>query len=457
MSVRTRPDVWSLSLGTEDAAATQPWHPVLDTYARGVSLMVALDDQLPPDAWLFVANTHGVPVGEGTHPRWDQCAHGSLFFLPWHRAYLAWFESIIRRLTGEEEWALPYWDYARDPQVTLTMPPEFTVPQRTVDGQLVDNPLFRPDRTTVLPVEDVGYGGLVEPRFVRSFPRSGFGGLDLDGRPGTVESLPHNLVHGDIGALMGFTTLAGRDPIFWLHHSNIDRLWEAWRALPGSVDLLDQPELPARLRSLWTSAVFEFGDVAPNPANARYEMAELADTTADPLTYTYADASVPPSIAARIAEIRATLPGGPMGLDETPEQWTPVGAVADARSQEPARVPVETVALGLDEAGPSGLIIDLAGVRARHPHSQYTVWVRTDPAAPAHAAGRFSTFGLEGTPDDEERSFALDATGVLPDLRAEGWQGGELTVEVLPTEGRPGADDPERGVTIRQIVVYART
>ena len=29
--------------------------------------------------------------------------------------------------------------------------------------------------------------------------------------------------------LMSDPDLAGLDPIFWLHHANIDRLWEVWR------------------------------------------------------------------------------------------------------------------------------------------------------------------------------------------------------------------------------------
>ncbi|MFP5416469.1 MAG: tyrosinase family protein [Actinomycetes bacterium] len=458
MFVRTRLDVWRLSVGSELAAATEPWHPVLDTYARGVQLMMERDNPPTPDSWLWAANTHGVPFGEPTHVRWDQCAHASVFFLPWHRAYLAWFESTLITLTGDAEWALPYWDYARDPDQTLTMPPEFTVPERTVDGQLIPNTLFRPGRTTILPIDDVGYGGLVEPRFVRAFPRAGFGGLDADGRFGTLESLPHNNVHVDIGAEMQSTTVAGRDPIFWLHHSNIDRLWEAWLALPGSTRLEDQTDLPAQLVSTWGSAVIQFGDTAAHPANATYQLGQLADTTAQPLCYSYEDARVPEPIAERIAEIRATLPGGPMGLDETDrERWTPVGAVADAHSQDPTTIGLEPLPLGLDGAGPTGLVIDLAGVRAVHPHAQYTVWVRTAPDAPAHAAGRFATFGLEGTPDDEERSYAIDAGEVLPILQAEGWQGGELTVEVLPTAGRPDAQAPDRGIDIAQIVVYVRT
>jgi len=35
-------------------------------------------------------------------------------------------------------------------------------------------------------------------------------------------------VHSVIGGFMGSFGTAARDPIFWLHHSNIDRLWDLW-------------------------------------------------------------------------------------------------------------------------------------------------------------------------------------------------------------------------------------
>jgi hypothetical protein len=147
-----------------------------------------------------------------------------------------------------------------------------------------------------------------------------------------------------------------------------------------------------------------------------------------------------------------------MGLTEGQrERWTPVGAAAGVHARETTNIELERLPLGAAGDGPSGLVIDLAGVRAEHPHAQYTVWVRTAPEAPAHAAGRFSTFGLEGTPPEEERSYTIDAGDVLPVLQAEGWQGGELTVEVLPTEGRPDAADPGRDIQIAEVVVYLRT
>jgi tyrosinase len=43
----------------------------------------------------------------------------------------------------------------------------------------------------------------------------------------SFESAPHNLVHNIIGGVMS-DMLSPTDPIFWLHHANVDRLWVAW-------------------------------------------------------------------------------------------------------------------------------------------------------------------------------------------------------------------------------------
>ena len=123
----TRRDVAGLTLADEAKARTQEWHPVLDTYARGVSLMSRLRED-DPRSWLWAANTHGIPTGTRPRPLWSQCAHASWAFLPWHRAYLAWFEATIRELTGDEEWRLPYWDYSvPGDRADRTMPVEFSV------------------------------------------------------------------------------------------------------------------------------------------------------------------------------------------------------------------------------------------------------------------------------------------------------------------------------------------
>ena len=68
--------------------------------------------------------------------------------------------------------------------------------------------------------------------------------------------------------------------------------------------------------------------------------------------------------------------------------------------------------------------------------------------------GVFSTFGLAGTPDTEERNYLVDASSILPTLLEEGWTGGELTVRVVPDRERADADDADRAIHVRQVTVY---
>ena len=449
--IGTRLDVAGLTSGDAATARTKDWHPVLDTYARGVELMRGRPET-SPRSWLWAANTHGIPAGTRPRPAWNQCAHGSLFFLPWHRAYLAWFEKTIRTLTGDDDWRLPYWDYSSPADVAdRSLPVEFTVQTRTVDGQVVPNPLFDAQRIGgPVRLDDVDVvAALSETRYVRLFPEVGFGGTDRGRVNGDLEFLPHNFVHGGIGGLMNRTTTAARDPIFWLHHANIDRLWELWRQLEGSIALTDPGAAPALLVTQWQSAIFFFGRER-SPSTFDMDDVENLET----LEYVYESTTLPPDLAAAVEEARGA--GGGIALDEVEARWEPVAATFDLNSGQDRDVTLRTGPLALDEAPPAGLILELAGVQATDPHLAYVVEVRSEPDGTPHRAGRFSTFGLEGTPDTEERSYVVDASAVLDRLAEEGWSGGRLSVKVVPEEGRPDSDDAGKGIHIRQVTVYVQ-
>ena len=79
MQPRTRLNAWDISLGSEQAAAEQEWHPVLTAYALGVQRMQAADTQagLPtPESWLWAAHTHGYPPGTTKlSSSWWTCKH----------------------------------------------------------------------------------------------------------------------------------------------------------------------------------------------------------------------------------------------------------------------------------------------------------------------------------------------------------------------------------------------
>ena len=455
---RTRHDVASLTLGDPSDAETKDWHPVLDVYARGIELMQAMpaDD---PASWLFAANTHGIPPGTPGRPAWGQCAHASLFFLPWHRAYLAWFEKTIRTLTGEDDWGLPYWDYSSpDNPDAAFLPAEFRVPTRTVGGMVVENPLFEPDRNDgPIPAEDGDVvAALGERRYVGGVPDVGFGGTDRDRRFGDVESTPHNWVHVDVAGLMESPATAGRDPIFWLHHANIDRLWEVWLSLPGTVRLTDPGGGSAFLVTQWQSAIFWFGSER-DPST--FTMDDVEDLSSAKMGYEYESIELPAALSQAVAAAREPVPvgGGAIPLDEPEARWEPVAATFDLDSEEERDTAFQTRPRGLDDAPPSRLVLELAGVRAVRPHAAYVVEVRSAPDQVPHRAGRFATFGLAGTAPEEERNFLVDASAILPDLLAEGWTGGQLSVRVVPEAGRSDSEDPDRAIHVEQLTVYAQT
>ncbi|MEA3053182.1 MAG: hypothetical protein QOG72_2085 [Sphingomonadales bacterium] len=181
---------------------------------------------------------------------WKQCPHfgqASANFLIWHRAYLYHFERILRAAAGEPELALPYWNYDEEGQRGF---PEMFAPQYLDRDEKAPNPLYHPNRELAFVR---GLYTLSEPvcaaTRAREAPQyfsepgvTGFGGdlLDDDTRPGALEQRPHNDLHVAVGGAIGNSNgamadvpTAAFDPIFWVHHANIDRLWRQWAASPG--------------------------------------------------------------------------------------------------------------------------------------------------------------------------------------------------------------------------------
>src|SRR4029077_14665600 len=79
-----RVDVWTLP-------ATDP---ILTAYADAVSAMKA-KPATDPTSWAYQAAIHGTQVGHPL-PGWNQCRHGSWWFVAWHRMFLYFFERIVR-------------------------------------------------------------------------------------------------------------------------------------------------------------------------------------------------------------------------------------------------------------------------------------------------------------------------------------------------------------------------
>ena len=102
--------------------------------------------------------------------------------------------------------------------------------------------------------------------------------MQFNSSTGDLENQPHNIVHSDLGGLMGVIDTAAQDPIFWLHHANIDRLWNKWiEEGGGRTDPSD---------AAWLNTTFTFYDEA---GHAVYLTgAEVVDTVGQ-LNYRYDD------------------------------------------------------------------------------------------------------------------------------------------------------------------------
>lgn len=221
-------------------AASPEGKDMLKIYADAVGKMRAMDPKSPL-AWQFQFYTHWMNVdkdttieaiyGPDTTPEklaaiamWDTCrghitwSSQSRFFVPWHRMYVLYFERIIQHVSGATEFTLPYWNYTE--AATKFIPEEFRDPS---------SPLFMPNRNSGINSGTVG---------MESLSLSFLSRPNYDGRTGfnsTLDGNPHGQVHVQVGdsTNMGSVPNAANDPVFWVHHSNVDRCWSSWNAAGG--------------------------------------------------------------------------------------------------------------------------------------------------------------------------------------------------------------------------------
>lgn len=232
---------------SEDAA-------LVAAFRSGVAALRAVTNAEKTNSYDYWHNSHW--MANGTPPRsmetvWNQCRHRVSYFFGWHRGFLAYFERAIRQISGNPKFALPYWDYYTNPK----LPHIFADPQLS-DGR--PNPLYWKRRrgNTI--------SGLSYRAFAPSITTFPFG-------PGetyetVIEPNPHGHVHDQVGGSMGSVPTAAADPIFWVHHSNIDRYWSAWiaaggkRHMPAADDRWWQQLFFYNLSRSWRASVRQMND-----------------------------------------------------------------------------------------------------------------------------------------------------------------------------------------------------
>lgn len=213
----------------------------LAAYEKAVGLMKGLEDK-DPRGWQKQAEFHA-----------KGCPHNNWFFLPWHRAYLYYFEQICCELLEDPHFALPYWDWSSD----------LAVPARFLAG---NSHLFDPARAVNIRTDKIddrkaGRGVIAGLRHESFSAFAGAGPntktLSDPGRAGLLEGEPHNYIHAFVGGTKGgrmATDRAPLDPLFWPHHAFVDLVFARWTISPKTAQKV-WPREPH-----WGSTKLEFVD-----------------------------------------------------------------------------------------------------------------------------------------------------------------------------------------------------
>lgn len=285
------------------SAASAEGQAMLGDYATAIAKMMALAPTDPRN-WFRNAFVHTL-----------DCPHMNWWFFVWHRGYLGWFEQTVRDMSGNPQFAFPYWDWSATGGTT----PGYCIPEQMLSGVLTPideayntyissfdtfydylNPameaywktlsdkqlaaleirkmakldsVWAQAKATMFQVTDKARylrtgnscldantqgavseqtvdDGLSAPSFAEFNSGPCKQHSETGSTYGVLESQPHNLTHNNIGGYqqvpnedVGFMAdnLSPVDPIFFLHHSNMDRLWDVWTRKQQSCKL---PTLP---------------------------------------------------------------------------------------------------------------------------------------------------------------------------------------------------------------------
>lgn len=218
------------------------------------------------------------------HEEAGRSAHGTNIFLHWHRKYLFDLETMLQAAANSCEVTLPWWNWALDhgeagasnPAVwgpdrygalNITTPMQgfdlmdwnFVVPwaeplieqfgegfrafignfqaRLVEDGKFGSNsafasePLLRSMTDGI--ISPLSYGALQQRLNIESdnnFDIADVFRLGDGGFVGNVERNFHNGQHCAIGGFMcSFQLTAPYDPVFYLHHAMVDKIWKSWQ------------------------------------------------------------------------------------------------------------------------------------------------------------------------------------------------------------------------------------
>lgn len=396
-----------------------------------------------PKGWAINANEHNLfcAVPRPTDPTQ---IHYCWWFLTWHRAYIAITERKIREISGDDTFTYPYWNWSTDRRIpaayakagsplakavrfTRTQPPGLT------DGEVG---YIQSDPT----LKALGVAALNSTFFEAKTPDDipfSFGGIARPNPDGAydnnaLEDTPHGPVHVYVGGQkringqltpgdMSVFQTAGRDPIFFAHHGNLDRLWENWRR-----DATRKATEPTSDAFLKHSFVFTWLDGAP----VEVPMTDILDTTKLGYQYDYLDVFRPNAPLVMTAQA-------------APERLPPI-----ATQKLDIPLAPQSVEPGVRK------YLEISGVQTSAEPLSVSVMVKPANALPTDTGIEVGTFAVVPTNSQTApptKRLLFDITNA-----ARQYGGQQITVELVPHRIGPDADQSFPPLKYDQMKIITR-
>jgi len=143
--------------------------------------------------------------------------HTNPLLLPWHRIFLMLFEEALHHYHPDV--CVPYWDWTRAeeqsfPSWLTDVHPDVHTPTTTIT--VLRSPQSSANLASITSMT---------PTAMAKTNYTDFSSL--------INGI-HGSVHVWVGGTMSNAAVSPADPVFWLHHANLDRLWWVWYNDPAA-------------------------------------------------------------------------------------------------------------------------------------------------------------------------------------------------------------------------------
>jgi tyrosinase len=389
----------------------------------------------------------------------NHCPHGAQDFVHWHRHYVHNFELICGQLIGDPDFALAYWNWANKRGI---------IPDPFYDLNLLNVQFWndvsnaQSDNWDPAPVRTIGTRGLAKGQGLQNDPNVGQDFVqsaidDIQQQPnfqiftGRLEGSPHNNGHVVSGRPNGHMSngMSPLDPIFWLHHCNIDRIWAEWQT-PGN----NTPPLGGNYNNQFVNGAGQQVSASSATALDFAAMGYTYDTLSGPAVESAVQQLGLPQVQSGLLAENITLAPLVLGTNgdtktaavSTETRYTIASQdllnnLFKSRTFRATKVPsVQRLAVG------GGRV--LAKISTAAPEKQTSLVCKVfvncpylapnTPSTDPYYAGSFSFFGMQGQMHTHEAEFYIDLTRPLRTLAGNGEiDPKQINVQLMPVPAGP--------------------